>query len=210
MRQFTGEKVFWKQFEIAKKIVASRNTGVLADLAAWLKDDDRRLRGNVAFVFAGLGDERGFPVIAAILKDRSDRPEGQGQASVSSDGRYHVAQQIRADRYYAVILFGNLKDPRAVPILAPLLHDSEVKYGVPWALGEIGDPRAIEPLITALGDDDPSIRVFAIQALEKLDAKEALPRLRTLLNDFEKSRLGNPVTVAETARAAIVKLESEP
>jgi HEAT repeat protein len=210
LRQFTSEKIFWKQFEIAKKIVASRDTSVLGDLGEWLNDDDRHLRGNVAFVFAGLGDERGFPVIAAILKDRSDRPEGQGQATVSSDGRYHVAEQVRADRHYAVILLGNLKDPRAVPMLAPLLHDSEVRYSVPWALGEIGDRRAIEPLINALGDDDPSIRVFAIQALEKLDAKEALPLLRTLLNDSEKSRLGNPVSVAETARAAIDKLESKP
>jgi HEAT repeats/PBS lyase HEAT-like repeat len=210
MRQFTSEKVFWKQFEIAKKIVQYGDTSGLGDLAEWLKDDDRHLRGNVAFVFARLGDERGFPVIAAILKDRSDRPEGQGQGWGSSDGRYHVAQQIRADRYYAVILLGHLKDPRAVPILVPLLRDSEVNYAVPWALGEIGDPRADGPLIGVLGDDDPSIRVFAIQALEKLGAREALPRLRTLLNDSEKSRLGNPVSVAETARAAIIELERKP
>jgi PBS lyase HEAT-like repeat-containing protein len=209
-QQFTSEKVFWKQLEIARKIVASHDTSVLSDLAAWLKHDDRHVRGNVAFVFAGLGDERGFAVIAAILEDRSDRPEGQGQPFASSDGRYHVAAQIRADRYYAIHLFGLLKDRRAVPILIPLLSDREVNYKVPWALGEIGDLRADRALIAALGDADPSIRVFAIQALEKLGAREALPSLRGLLNDYEKSRLGTPVTVAETARAAILKLESKP
>jgi HEAT repeat protein len=179
-------------------------------LEVWLNDDDRHLRGNVAFVFAGLGDERGFPVITAMLKDNSDRPEGQGQAWGSSDGRYHLEQQIRADRYYAVQLLGNLKDRRAVPILIPLLIDIQLKYDVPWALGEIGDRAADQALIARLTDYDPSMRVFAIQALVKLDAKEALPNLRALLNDNEQSRLGTPVTVAETARAAILKLESKP
>ena len=210
LREFTSESIFWKQFEIGKKLVAARDPGVLKDLAGWLNHDDRHIRGNVAFVFAGLGDERGFPIITAMLKDRSDRPEGQGQGAISSDGRYHVAQQILADRYYAVHLLGDLKDPRGVPLLAPLLSDTEVKYIGPWALGEIGDGRAVEPLIRALGDDDPSIRVFVILALEKLGSREALPALRGLLNDYEKSRLGTPVTVAETARVAIEKLEGQP
>jgi HEAT repeat protein len=210
LRQFTSERVFWKQLEIAKQLVATQDRSVLNVLEVWLNDDDRHIRGNVAFVFAGLGDERGFVVITTILDDRSDRPEGQGQPGASSDGRYHVAEQIRADRYYAVHLLGNLKDRRAVPILIPLLTDIQLNYKVPWALGEIGDRAADEALIARLSDHDPSMRVFAIQALVELGAKEALPNLRALLNDNEKSRLGTPVTVAETARAAIVKLESKP
>jgi len=210
LRQFTSERVFWKQLEIAKKLVATNDRSVLNVLEVWLNDDDRHLRGNAALVFAGLGDERGFTVITAILHDRSDRPEGQGQPGASSDGRYHVEPQIRADRYYAVHLLGTLKDRRAVPILIPLLTDIQLKYKVPWALGEIGDRAANEALIATLSDQDPSMRVFAIQALAELGATEALPNLRALLNDNEKSRLGTPVTVAETARAAIVKLETKP
>ena len=210
LRQFVNEKVFWKQLEIARQLVANQDRSVLNILDVWLNEDDRHLRGNAAFVFAGLGDERGFVVITAILNDRSDRPEGQGQPGASSDGRYHLEPQIRADRYYAVQLLGILKDRRAVPILVPLLTDSQLNYKVPWALGEIGDRAADEALIASLSDHDPSMRVFAIQALAELGAKEALPHLRALLSDNEKSRLGTPVTVAETARAAIVKLESKP
>jgi HEAT repeat protein len=210
LRQFVSERVFWKQLEIAKKLVANQDRSVLSVLEVLLNDDDRHLRGNVAFVFAGLGDERGFPAITAMLKDRSDRPEGQGEMSISSDGRYHVAEQIRADRYYAVHLLGELKDRRAVPILIPLLTDSQLNYKVPWALGKIGDRAADEALIARLTDYDPSIRVYVIQALVELGAKEALPNLRTLLNDNEKSRLGEPVTVAQAASAAIVKLEKLP
>jgi len=206
LRQFTSEKVFWKQLEIARKLVATRDRSVLSDLEVGLNDDDRHLRGNVAFVFAGLGDERGFTVITSILYDRFDRPQGQGQ----SGGRYTVEAQIRADRYYAVHLLGTLKDRRAVPILIPLLTDIKLNYKVTWALGEIGDRAADEVLIAMLSNQDPSMRVFAIQALGELGAKEALPNLRALLDDNEKSRLGTPVTVAETARAAIVKLQSKP
>jgi HEAT repeat protein len=208
--QFKNEKVFWKQFAIAKEIVALHDATVLSDLAGWLNHDDRHIRGNVAFIFASIGDERGFPVITAILDDRSDRPEGQGQSSASSDGRYHLSQQIRADRYYASHLLGDLKDPRGVPILVRLLSDVDVKTVVPWALAEIGDSSANQPLIEALSDKDSGFRVYVILALEKLHAKEALPRLRELQGDQEKSRLGNPITVGEAATRAIAKLEAIP
>jgi HEAT repeat protein len=66
-----------------------------------------------AFMFAALGDSRGFDVITAILNDRSDRPAGQGIPK----GRWSLQGQIDADRYYAVHLLGELKNPSAVPVL---------------------------------------------------------------------------------------------
>lgn len=209
LEQFKNEKVFWRQIDIAKKIVALHDASILPELVSWLNHDDRHLRGNVAFIFSGLGDDRGFEVISAILKDRSYRPQGQGQAWASSDGRYHVEQQIRDDRYYAAHLFGDLKDRRAVPILVALLNDKEVQHVVPWSLGEIGDSRADGPLIDMLDDKDPSMRVIAIYALKKLGAREALPRLRALLDDHEKANFDKQESVAEAAKAAIAKLESQ-
>lgn len=50
---------------------------------------------------------------------------------------YNVKAQIAADRYYAAHLLGDLKDPRAVPVLVALLDDAEVNYIVPWSLGEV-------------------------------------------------------------------------
>ena len=38
------------------------------------------------------------------------------------------------------------------------------------ALGELGDPRAVEPLIKRLGDVYPDVRSSAAQALGKLGA----------------------------------------
>ena len=94
-----------------------------------------------------------------------------------------------------------------MPILVPLLDDPDVNYIVPWALGQIGDKRAVGPLLDVLDKDNPSMRVMAIYALETLKAKEALPRLTSLLTDTRKSNFGAQVTVAEAARAAIAKLQ---
>ena len=59
-------------------------------------------------------------------------------------------------------------------------------------------------------DRDALMRVSAIQALEMLEAVESLPQLRALLNDQALPRAGDRVTVGETAKAAIAKLQKEP
>lgn len=205
LRQFESEKVFWRQFEVAKAIAAANDTSVLAQLEPWLTHQDRRLRGNAAFIFARLGDSRGFDAIVAILGDHSEKREVH---TISSAGRPWILGQITADRYYAAHLLGDLKDPRAIPILVPLLADSEVNYIVPWSLGQIGDRSAITPLIGSLSDPNPSMRVLAIYALVDLKAIEALPRLRQLLDDTGRSNFGKLESVAEAAQAGIAKLQS--
>ena len=205
VEQFKNEKVDFRQFEIAKALVARQDASVLLPLADWLVHTDRRIRGNVAFVFAGLGDPRGLQTIAEILTDRSERPEGQGSRR-SPRAPYRFEQQVAADRYYAAHLLGNLRDPGGVDLLVPLFDDPETQDKVPWALGQIGDKRAIPPLIAALDKDDPTRRVMVIYALEALDAKEAVPRLLTLVNDDRQARFGAGVTVSAAAKAAIAKL----
>jgi HEAT repeats len=174
--EFQKDRVFWQQAKVAQRLVKLKDRSVLPALEPYLKDEDRHVRGNAALVFAGLGDDRGFEVIRAILEDRSARPESQGIGIVCSSGPGNCPWlQIRSDRYYAAHLFGDLKDARAVPILVPLLKDPDVNHIVPWSLGEIGDHSAIPPLIETLNDKDPEMRALAIYALEKLGAKEALP-----------------------------------
>jgi HEAT repeat protein len=131
------EKVFWRQFKIGQALAAANDRGAITELEIWLTHDDRHLRGNVAFVFGRMGDPRGFETIAAILADRSTRSVGQGIPG----GNWTVQAQIRADRYYAAHLLGDLKDPRGVDLLIPLLNDKDVDYIVPWSLAEIGDRR---------------------------------------------------------------------
>jgi HEAT repeat protein len=197
--RFRQEKMFWRQFEIGEALAATGNRAVISELEPWLTHDDRHLRSNAAYVIGRLGDPHGFATIAAILADRSTRSTGQGIPG----GRWSVQGQIRADRYYAAHLLGDLKDPRGVELLIPLLNDADVQDIVPWSLAKIGDRRAIAPLIAETERDDPSVRVLAIFALETLNAREALPRLQALLQDSRPSNFGDRTTVAEAARHAI-------
>jgi HEAT repeat protein len=208
LEDFQNCAVFWLQFETGKKIAALHDTNVLQSpvLLDDLTNSDRHVRANAAYVFGALGDERGFDTLQKILTDRSSRPEEY----TDDAGHPSLQLQIVADRYYAVHVLGDLKDPRAAPLLIPLLHDDEVNYIVPWSLGEIGDQRAIPPLIKTLDDQNPSMRVLAICALEQLHAVEALPRLRALLTDNDRSNFGDLVSVAQAAREAVVKLEATP
>jgi HEAT repeat protein len=91
-----------------------------------------------------------------------------------------------------------------------LLNDEEVAYIAPWSLAEIGDRRGVGPLIGQLRQDDPSLRVLAILALETLNAHEALPALRELVRDTRKSTFGNQTSVAEAARHAIAVVSQLP
>jgi HEAT repeat protein len=202
-----------RQLEVGKQIVRIGDVRTLQVLEPWLGDEDRHLRGNAAFIFASLGDTRGFETLRGILTDRSYRPMGQGIPGGSfnpAQPAWWLPAQIRADRYYAVVLLGQLKDPRAFEILVPLLDDAEINYEVAWALGEIGDRRAIGPLIAVLRDRHALVRTLAIQSLEKLRATEALPAIRALLTDRALPGAGDQVSVGETAKAAIAKLQREP
>jgi HEAT repeat protein len=203
VREFAAGEVFYKQLETAQKIAALRDPAVLPQLEPWLSNEDRHIRANAALIFGSLGDPRGFAAITAILGDYSHRPEGQGIPGCC----FSVPAQIRSDRYYAVHVLGVLKDPRAVPVLIPLLADPDVNYNVPWALEQIGDRAAIQGLIVALHNPSADVSVYAAQGLGDLKAKEALPDLRMLVNDTERSHLDRMLTAGEAARLAIAAIE---
>lgn len=204
---FKSTRIYWKQFEVAQKIIALHDKTVLQDLEPWLSNEDMHRRGNAALIFGGLGDDRGFQVIKAILEDRSTR---RAVFELGDTGGPDSRLQIREDRYYAVYLFGYLKDSRAVPILVPLLKDGDINLIVPWSLGQIGDKAAIPPLIETLEDmRSPNMRLLAIRALVQLNAKEALPKLHALLDDGS-AYYDLSVPLASAAQNAINVLERKP
>lgn len=166
VEQFENTTVFWEQFEVAKKIVALHDKNVLLRLEPWLRCEDMRRRGNAAFIFARLGDDRGFQTIVSILDDRSIKRAIEAR---DDTGEPSPKMQIRDDRYYAAHLLGDLKDKRAVPILIPLLKDEDVNDIVAWSLGEIGDKSAIPALKDALRDGSLTMRASALRAIETLE-----------------------------------------
>jgi HEAT repeat protein len=58
-----------------------------------------------------------------------------------------------------------------------------VRTGAAWALGKLGDPRAVEPLIETLNDPKPRVRKDAAWALGRLGDDRAASPLNNLLQD---------------------------
>ena len=59
--------------------------------------------------------------------------------------------------------------------------DWVVRRDAAWALGDIGDARAVEQLISALGDEKWYVRYAAVQALGKIGDARAAEQLISAL-----------------------------
>lgn len=89
-------------------------------------------------------------------------------------------------REAAVITLGKRKSTAAVGSLAMLLkHDDVwgVRKSAAWALGEIADVRAVDPLINALQHSDWIIRLKSAEALGKTGDRRAVQPLIEILED---------------------------
>src|ERR1035437_6696947 len=143
--QFQTSTVFWKQFEVAKAIVAAKDTSVLPQLESLLTHEDRHLRGNAAFILAGLGDPRGFDVIVAILGDRSERRAvHQISSSTVFWKQLEVAKAIVA-----------AKDTSVPPQLESLLthEDRHLRGNAAFILAGLGDPRGFDVIVAKPSKD---------------------------------------------------------
>jgi hypothetical protein len=61
---------------------------------------------------------------------------------------------------------------RKISELITRLESRNIEEGSVWALGEIGDPRAVEPLIAALKDEEFQFKARAAEALKKITGKD--------------------------------------
>ena len=86
-------------------------------------------------------------------------------------------------RTAALVMVQYFEDPRVVPPLCKLLQDPDwwLRITACDALGELGDERAVAPLVAALQDDEA--RWAAIDALARIGSTKALEPLSKLLHD---------------------------
>ncbi len=188
VEEFKSAKYFWEQLAIGKRIVRQGDSTVISRLEKLLNHPDRHLRCNAAFVLAGLGDERGFRAIIAVLQDtepRSNKDEGtlwryQPPESWRQDTGI---EQITEDRYYAVTVLGELKDRRAVPILVGYLTDENINCHVAVVLAEIGDKQAVPGLKQMLSHKNRDRRLWAAYGLAKLGDPLGVPIVAEFLED---------------------------
>ncbi len=73
-----------------------------------------------------------------------------------------------------------------VPLLIDVLardREGQVRANAAYALGAIGDHKAVDPLIAALADTETWVRMRSVTALRRLKARKAVPALQRMLSD---------------------------
>lgn len=119
-------------------------------------------------------------------------------------------------RARAILLLGQLQDRRAVPVLAKLLHPSEIethylhkaqqiaeRATAATALGMIGDVSAIDPLIAASKDSEEEVVLRVAEALSQFQLPIVVETLIQILrkwNGWHFAYSGQPEAVQAIAQ----------
>ena len=138
---------------------------------AELKDEDPRIRQTAAEILGRLKDPRAIgPLIVALVDEASEVREAASEALKSFPGWGKSDEANRVVPELIVVLQDQRKDP-------------EVRKNAAEALGKIKDPRAVEPLITALKDEYSEVRWHAAWSLGEIQDPRAVEPLIEALKD---------------------------
>jgi len=126
-------------------------------LIAAFNQEDNKMRDVTARVLGWIGDQRAFEPLLKVALDvhNANLQEVAKAALVNIDPSWMKSETARA----------------AVPNLIAALKDENVsvRRAAVLALGEIRDPRALEPLLVAFKHEDWNVREAIMEALNKID-----------------------------------------
>jgi HEAT repeat protein len=100
---------------------------------------------------------------------------------------------------------------RAIPLLLPLLNDSdiEMRFHLCGLLSVYGSNREVEALVPILHDPEPDVRHIAAFALGKIGDENALPALEWVVaNDKGTDYEGRPIHVMASEAIQAIKERS--
>ncbi|MBL8058776.1 MAG: HEAT repeat domain-containing protein [Anaerolineales bacterium] len=151
----------------------------LAEVAAGRTEPPRPKRTTGLLGLGPAPDPRRLSALArgeavALLEVIDDPRAAEALAEVAGRAEH---DQLRCA---AALALARRRDARAVPFLIQGLtcHDAELRGDAAEALGEMGDPRAVEPLIQTMRmDGQPAPRWKAMTALGRLGDPRAVKAL---------------------------------
>ena len=186
-----------------------------------LKDDNSQIRSLAAQDLGIIGDKKATNSLIEALKDpvpevrmNSAFSLGELQATEAVEPLIELLKDEDGEVVrYTVISLGMLKDPRATEPLCEVLKrddasinydgDSDMRYTgnsdirseAVFALGEIGDPRAVDTLLDLLGDKE--IGSYAASSLSLMKGEYVFGKLIKLLENKNPTIRTNAVSVYE-------------
>ncbi|MCE9575731.1 MAG: HEAT repeat domain-containing protein [Deltaproteobacteria bacterium] len=171
----------WERARVIEEAAQSADPDALVRAVG---DQDDAIRRNAAMDALVRGGRRSVPALVRALDD-PDPEVVMFAANLlgKTRDRSAIPHLLRLLRYEdtnivqaAIESLGFLRAPIAVePLLELLEGDPWLRFGAIFALGEIGDARAIDPLAAALAD--PDSWEFAVAALGKIRSPRAIAHL---------------------------------
>ena len=167
----------------------SAKEGVDGLLAALGRKDFPRY--VAAWALGEIGDPRALPALVRAFGDEDGETRKFATRAVTKFGPPAVDLLLAAladpsplVRRYATRALGQLQVKQAADPLLRLEGTIDADVLV-WALGRVGDPRALPLLEKTAGDKEWRVRLSAVQALGDLADPGAVPQLRRSLEDPE-------------------------
>lgn len=172
--------------EAASSILSSiADARVLDSLITALGSADWIVRMHAAKALGRIRDARAVDALLPLLQDKVKAVREDVVAALALIGREAVdplvATLVHAEwlvRLHAVEALGKLRAKEAVDPLLDLTFndpDAAVREDAVRALGEIGDPRAVDFLLVVI--KTPGLRPIAIESLGKIGDRRAVPAL---------------------------------
>ncbi|MBX3162381.1 MAG: HEAT repeat domain-containing protein [Deltaproteobacteria bacterium] len=164
-----------------------------------LADDDDKVQQEAAKVLGAGGSTRAVPVMVDWLNDPDPNKRKIAAGALGDIGGNDAAQAltrslgdsesaVRVQAVKALGAIGRRGNASVVIALIPRLEDdpwnkAEVKLATIAQLEELGDRRAVIPLVARFSDGSPPTRTAAVRAVGKLGDKSAVPALIRLIAD---------------------------
>lgn len=172
--------------ESASAILATiADRRVLTPLLQALSSNDWIVRMHAAKALGKVQSADAVEPLIPLLQDKVKAVREEAAAALAAIGDAAIPALLKAlqhadwlVRLHAVESLGKAKSKPAVePLLSVLFNDRDlaVREDAVRALGEIGDPRAVEHLFTAMRE--PGLRTLAVEALGRIGDSRAVPVL---------------------------------
>lgn len=168
-----------RKLVLIRQIADLGEAGVVAiePLLSALRDADKYVRRSAADALGEIGDLRAVDPLIEALQDKAEFEPFPME-------RYASFSVGFARNFWAPYSLRTISDRRSINFLNEVLGKrSSVRQAAAIALGKIGDPRAVESLITALADPIFVVRGNAARALGELSDPRAIDPLITALAD---------------------------
>jgi len=180
---------------LLEKIKEKINIATFTDI--FNKQKDLNLRKRLIDAIGELRDPRTISLLVSVI-EKEEIAALRASALVSlqkvdTEEAYKWAILSLSDedldvKYSAVEVLKKLKDKRAVVPLIAKLNDETIIKATIEALGEIGDPKAVDSLIQILESPNPFLRASVVLALGQIDtdSKKTVKPLIKAMNDKDE------------------------